>query len=204
MRWSALVARGQGLVAFSTTTISFDSAFKTGEENDYSVAVVLGEFERGCFILDVVRGRYAYPQLRAVMVELAAKWRPSAVLVEDKASGQSLVQDLQQNTALPVRPQKVDGDKLSRAHTCVPAWEAGRVFAQAGAPFLADLLAELTAFPKSAHDDQVDALVQGLRYCTGSSGGRGFFRWLAEERARTIAEGLLPPDPQPCGAAQGA
>lgn len=76
------------------------------------------------------------------------------------------------------------------------------MFAQEGAPFLPELLAELTAFPKSAHDDQTDALVQGIRYCTGSSGGRGFWKWLAEENAQKIGEGLLPPEPQ--GAAQGA
>jgi predicted phage terminase large subunit-like protein len=180
------------LPGFSAVTISIDSAFKTGEENDYSVAVVLGEFGRGAFILDVVR--YAYPELRAVMVELWQKWHAAAVLVEDKASGQSLIQDLQQNTKLPVRPVKVDGDKLSRAHTVVPTWEAGRVFAVEGAPFLPELMAELTAFPKSAHDDQVDASVQGIRYCTSSSDGRGVFKWLCEEKARKIAEGLLPPD----------
>jgi hypothetical protein len=88
----------------------------------------------------------------------------------------------------------VDGDKLSRAHTVVPTWEAGRVFAVEGAPFLPELMAELTAFPKSAHDDQVDASVQGIRYCTSSSDGRGVFKWLCEEKARKIAEGLLPPD----------
>ena len=97
---------------------------------------------------------------------------------------------------------KVNGDKLSRAHTVLPTWEAGRVFAQEGAQFLPERLAELVAFPKSAHDDQVDAFVQGVRYATGSSDGRGFFRWLAEEKARKVAEGLLPPDPP--GAAQGA
>ena len=175
-------------------TISIDSAFKTGEENDYSVAVVLGEFERGVFILDIVRGRLAYPQLRATMMELWVKWRARVVLVEDKASGQSLIQDLQQSTKLPVRPVKVDGDRLSRAHTVVPTWEAGRVYAPAGACFLPEFLAELTAFPKSAHDDQVDAFVQGVRYATGSSDGRGFLRWLAEENARLVAEGRLTPD----------
>jgi hypothetical protein len=56
--------------------------------------------------------------------------------------------------------------------------------------------------PKAAHDDQVDAFVQGVRYATGSSDRRGFFRWLAEEKARMVAEGLLPPDLS--GAAQGA
>ena len=173
--------RNEDLPTMTATAISIDSAFKTGEENDYSVAVVLGQFAKGVFILDVVRGKYAYPQLKATMIELSAKWRPSVVLVEDKASGQSLIQDMRQNTTLPVRPVKVDGDKLSRAHTCVPTWEAGRVFAHEGAPFLADLLSELTAFPKSAHDDQVDALVQGLRYLTGGQPNAGLMEYYRQE-----------------------
>jgi predicted phage terminase large subunit-like protein len=122
------------------------------------------------------------------MIELAAKWKPTAVLVEDKASGQSLIQDLQQNTRLPVRPVAVDGDKLMRAHTVVPSWEAGRVFALDGAPFLPELLSELYAFPKSPHDDQTDALVQGARYIITHGGSSGFLRFAAQELARMNAE----------------
>jgi predicted phage terminase large subunit-like protein len=161
--------------------VSIDSAFKTGEENDYSVAVVLAEFDRGVFILDVLRGRYAYPQLKAVMIELAAKWKPSAVLIEDKASGQSLIQDLQQHSALPIRPVQTDGDKLSRAHTITATWEAGRVFALEGAPFLPALLGELYAFPKAAHDDQVDALVQAVRYFVNYGGRTGYLEFMRRE-----------------------
>ena len=174
----------QDLPKFGSTIVSIDSAFKTGEANDYSVAIVLGQFEQGVFLLDVIRGRYAYPQLKATMLELAAKWRPSAVLIEDKASGQSLIQDLQQQTSLPVRPVKVDGDKLTRAHVVVPTWEAGRVFAQAGAPFLPEFLAELTAFPKTEHDDQVDAFVQGVRYLSGVGSTMGLFFYMQQQAER--------------------
>jgi predicted phage terminase large subunit-like protein len=173
--------KDQPLPAFSQIIESIDSAFKTGEENDYSVAVVLAQFDQGVFILDVIRGRFAYPMLKGVMVEVAAKWRPNAVLVEDKASGQSLIQDLQQNTPLPVRPVKVDGDKLQRAHVIVPTWEAGRIFALEGAPFLPDLLAELHSFPKSVHDDQVDALVQGVRYLTNWGQNTGLLQYYRQE-----------------------
>ena len=58
------------------------------------------------------------------------------------------------------------------------------MFAPEGAPFLPEPLAELTAFPKSAHDDQVDALVQGLRYLTSSGGRMGLFRFYEKEAAK--------------------
>jgi predicted phage terminase large subunit-like protein len=150
----------------SQVIVSVDSAFKTGEENDYSVAVVLGQFPQGIILLDIVRGRFAYPQLKQVITELGARIRPAALLIEDKASGQSLIQDLKQTTTLPVRPVSVDGDKLMRAHTIVPTWEAGRIHAVAGAPWLGEFLDELCTFPKAPHDDMVDAFVQGVRYLT--------------------------------------
>lgn len=146
--------------------ISLDTAYSVKQTADYSVAVVLGEFDRGYAILDVVRGRYAFPQLQGIAVELAARWLPSAVLIENKASGQSLIQALQQQTRLPIRPVDVDVDKVARAHAIIPTWEAKRVHAPAAAPWLADFLEELYSFPKGAHDDQTDALVQGLRYLT--------------------------------------
>lgn len=149
--------------------ISLDTAFKELETSDFSVGFVLGKFDglqSGLFLLDRVRGRYSYPVLLAIVRELAARWRPSAVLIEDAASGQSLIQSLKASSALPVRAVRPDGDKLSRAHTVVPTWEAGRIFAQAQAPWLSEFLEELHAFPKAPHDDQVDAFVQAVRYLT--------------------------------------
>jgi predicted phage terminase large subunit-like protein len=149
--------------------ISLDTAFSTKESADRSVAIVVGEHERGAMILDVVCGRHAYPQLVAIAVELSARWHPSAVLVENKASGQSLIQSLQQETTLPVLAVDVDRDKLSRAHQVLPYWEAKRVFAPADAPWLSDFTEELYAFPKAPHDDRVDAFTQAIRYLQGNS-----------------------------------
>jgi phage terminase large subunit-like protein len=66
----------------------------------------------------------------------------------------------------------------------VPTWEAGRVYAIEGASFLPALLAELYAFPKATHDDQVDALVQGIRHLTDWRGGRGIFEYFRREAAK--------------------
>jgi phage terminase large subunit-like protein len=114
--------------------------------------------------------------LKGVITELAARINPSALLVEDKASGQSLIQDLEQSTALPVQAVEPDGDKLMRANICVPTWEAGRVHALAAAPWLDDFLDEVCTFPKAPHDDIVDALVQGLRFLTLAPGA-GLIDW---------------------------
>ena len=86
-------------------------------------------------------------------------------------------------------PVKVDGDKNLRAHVIVPTWEAGRVYALDGAHFLPALLAELYAFPKASHDDQVDALVQGIRYLTDWRDGRGLFEYYRQEVAKRRASG---------------
>lgn len=161
------------LPEFIRVIVSADTAFKTTQESDYSALFVMGEFAQGIMLMDLVRSRLAYPQLKATLTELAAKWRPSAVLVEDAASGQSLIQDLKQSTTLPVLPVKPLGDKLMRAHTAVPTWEAHRVYAPASAAWLSPFLDELTAFPKAPHDDAVDAFVMGVTYMSGWGGGRG-------------------------------
>jgi predicted phage terminase large subunit-like protein len=177
-RASLKLIDGGSLPKFTQVVLSLDTAYSTKETADYSVAVVAAQCDFGIVILDVIRGRYAYPQLRALTEQLAARWHPAAVLVEDKASGQSLVQSLQQETALPVRPVDVDGDKLVRANTVVPAWEAGRIHLLKDAPWLSDFLEELHSFPKSPHDDQVDAFVQAVRYLTAGP-GHGFLEYYA-------------------------
>jgi predicted phage terminase large subunit-like protein len=152
------------------------------------VAVVLGQHDRGVTILDVVRGRFAYPQLKAIALELAAKWKPSAVLIENKASGQSLIQSLQQETSLPVQAVEPDGDKVSRAHVITPTWEAHRIFAPIGAAWLDDFESELYSFPKAPHDDQADAFVHGVRYLTQMSGPTALLEFYKQHQAQEIKQ----------------
>jgi predicted phage terminase large subunit-like protein len=190
------------LPPISEVIIALDTAFKVKETNDYSVACVLGRFDRGTVLLDVVRGRYAYPQLLETVARLAQKWSPSAVLIEDAASGMSLVQDLQQNSALPVMPIRPDGDKLSRAHVVVPSWEAGLIYAPTGAPWIAEFLEELTAFPRSAHDDQVDAFVMGVRYLSSQMGVIELYTRLAAPTLLPLYASALPAPPSEATADQ--
>ncbi len=114
------------------------------------------------------RGRWEFGELQRQVVGLADVWRPNSVLVEDAASGQSLVQSLQAETRLPVLPVKPLGDKVARASAVSPIVESGRVYLPESAAWLADFLDEASSFPAAPHDDQIDALSQALNYLRGS------------------------------------
>lgn len=153
---------------------SWDTAFKTKTANDYSVCTTWLETDRGYHLADVWKGKAEFPELKTMMVALAAKFQPNAVLVEDKASGQSLIQEMQRSTKLPIVPVQVETDKLSRAFAVTPLIQAGRVFLLDGAPWLADYIQSHAGFPNAAHDDDVDSTTQALRYLNFGSGERTF------------------------------
>ena len=158
-----------GPLEVSRTVFSLDCAFKTGQQNDYSVILVISETKSVLHIRLVSRGRWEYPELQRRAVALAAIWRPNAVLVEDAASGQSLIQSLKAETLLPILPVKPMGDKVSRANAVSPMVESGRVILPTDAPWLSDFLEEVTSFPSAPHDDITDALTQALSYLRGST-----------------------------------
>lgn len=147
------------------TVQSWDTAFKTGANNAYSVGQTWRAATNGYYLLDQRRERLEYPELRRLLIELYEQWKPDVVLVEDKASGQSLVQELKRSTRLPLLAVRVvDGDKALRAHAVSPFVESGKVFLPHKAPWLDAFLDELTRFPNSAYADQTDALTQALQY----------------------------------------
>lgn len=157
-----------GPIECTRTIFSLDCAFKTGQANDYSVITVISESKTSYHVRLVSRGRWEFPELKRQAIALADIWRPSAVLVEDAASGQSLIQALKAETRLPILPVKPQGDKLSRAHAVSPLVESGRVWVSDSAPWLANFLDEVTSFPSAPHDDQVDAFTQALNWMRGS------------------------------------
>ena len=173
-----------GAVRFRRTVFALDTAFKTGRTNDYSVILVAGEVEQGYPIAHVWRARVDFPTLRRTLQSLAAQWHPNTILVEDAASGQSLIQDLKQ-TSLPIVPVKVDADKLTRANAITGLLESGRILLPVEAGWLTDFLDEVAAFPGGAHDDQVDALTMALNYLRGGVDQRAWFRAVAASQGRS-------------------
>lgn len=145
---------------------SWDTAYKPGHLNDPSVCGTWFETERGYYLADVVSRRMSYPELKRTATGLAEKWRPSAVLIEDKSSGQSLIQDLQAETKLPVIPITPSGDKSVRMSVVTPTIESGQVYLPDSASWLLDYESELVTFPNAEHDDQVDMTSQFLKWAT--------------------------------------
>ena len=147
---------------------SWDVGSKDKETNDPSVCVTLAETDAGLYVLDVLRDRMIYPVLRRTVEDHARRrfcgLPVSAVLVEDKGNGISLLQDLGASTRLPLIPVEPDGSKLVRWARVTPTIEARRVWLPVAAPWLVDFESELSGFPAVAHDDQVDALSQALNW----------------------------------------
>jgi len=144
---------------------SWDTAFKTGAENDFSACTTWGVADNGhYYLLWFWRGKVEFPELKRRMIWLAQEWNPVQILIEDKASGQSLIQELKYETALPIIPVKVDSDKRRRAEVVTGAIEAGKVLLPESAPWLNVFVDELAAFPNGVHDDAVDSTTQALNY----------------------------------------
>lgn len=155
---------------------TLDTAFSTKVTADYSVIQTWGIFhitlvdeqgyeyeEPNAILLNQVRGRWSYPELRRQAREQYEAFRPDRIIVEQKASGQSLIQDLRLNN-LPVLPFQPDRDKVSRAHAVTGMIERGRVWLPLTKKYAAELLQEALEFPKGAHDDSVDTMVMALLY----------------------------------------
>jgi predicted phage terminase large subunit-like protein len=142
---------------------SWDTAFKEKTMNDYSVCETWLRIEAGYMLIDIWRGKVGYPELKRMAIALYDRDKPNAIIIEDAASGQSLIQDFKK-TPMPVLARTPDKDKISRASTVAPTIEAGKVFLLAGQPWLADFLDEIQQFPTGEYKDQVDALSQALNY----------------------------------------
>jgi predicted phage terminase large subunit-like protein len=130
---------------------SWDTAQKTDELNDYTAGTVWAVGESGrAYLVDVFRKKVEFPGLRTAVMAMADKWPCDKVLIEDKASGTSLIQDLRNSTQLPVFAVEPDGAKAMRALSSTLLMEAGRMVIPHRAPWLQpgpDMAAVLPADP---------------------------------------------------------
>ena len=140
---------------------SWDTASKATEISDYSVGMTWHVQDRDYYLLDVVRERLEYPFLKKRVVEWHQKHTPDALLIEDKGSGTSLIQDLEQEGIRPIgiTPEQ---DKVTRMSAQSARIQAGYVWLPERAPWLQDFQTEILQFPYGRHDDQVDAMSQFL------------------------------------------
>lgn len=111
--------------------------------------------------MDLLRGRFDYPLLKTKAISHAQKHKPTKILIEDSGVGSALVAELK-NAAFTAVAIKPEGNKLTRMSIQSTKFEGGHVFLPNQAPWLAELEAELFAFPNVPHDDQVDSISQAL------------------------------------------
>jgi predicted phage terminase large subunit-like protein len=143
---------------------SWDTANKAGELNDYSVCTTWGVDGKRRFLLHVLRKKMNYPDLKRTVIELAKEYNATNVLIEDKASGIQLIQELERELYSTVTAYKppTGTDKIMRLHAQTDLFENGLIYLPKDASWLQDYILELTGFPGTRHDDQVDSTAQAL------------------------------------------
>jgi len=142
---------------------SWDTAFSTKEKSSYSARTTWGVFRRNgqmnAMVLEMWYDRVTYPELRRIAQEAYNSYEPDAVLIEKKASGQSLIQDLRV-AGVPVIEYSPDRDKEARAHASSALLEDGRIYYPSDKNWAKDLIDTCAAFPATENDDIVDTCTQ--------------------------------------------
>ena len=142
---------------------SWDTAFSTKEKTSYSARTTWGVFRKNgkinALVLEMWYDRVTYPELRKIAKEAYNDYEPDAVLIEKKASGQSLLQDLRMS-GIPVIEYLPDRDKEARAHASSALLEDGRIYFPFDKKWSKDLIDICAAFPAGDNDDIVDTCTQ--------------------------------------------
>jgi len=158
---------------FELVIQSWDTACKANELNDFSVCTTWGLWRKKLYLLDVLRQRMEYPELKRTLRAHAKAYGAKVVLIEDKASGTQLIQELISDGAHGVTRYHSKLDKIMRLHSATSTIENGFVLLPDKAPWLAQYVHELIIFPKGKYDDQADSTSQALDWykqrCTDPS-----------------------------------
>jgi len=160
---------------------SWDMSFKDNKDSDYVVGLVAGRLGADIYLVDRVKGQWAFSESYRQVQMLVAKYpRAYSVLIEDAANGPTIIDALKHDVSgvVAVRPE---GGKCARAQAVQPQVEAGNIYLPDPRPhgvlvrsraWVDDFLHQLTIFPSGAHDDDVDAFTQLLVHWR--RGGPGF------------------------------
>jgi predicted phage terminase large subunit-like protein len=154
---------------FDRTIASWDTASTLSENADFSVGTVWGSKGLNYFLLDLVRGRWEFPELRRQVKDLSDRWLVNQTIIEDTETGRALVQDLRRTKTMAPVLRRTSVDKEARFLAQSSRFESGQVYVPQDVPWLGEWLGELIGFPNKAHDDQVDSTSQALHYLTATS-----------------------------------
>jgi predicted phage terminase large subunit-like protein len=140
---------------------SYDTASKDGGQNDWTACTTWWVISGKYYLVDVLRGRFNYPTLKARAIAHARLHDATKILIEDTGVGTALVPELQ-NVGLPAVAVKAEQNKLVRMSVQSAKFQSGQVLLPRNATWLEDLENELFGFPGGRHDDQVDSISQAL------------------------------------------
>jgi predicted phage terminase large subunit-like protein len=169
---------------FDRIVQSWDTANKATELSDFSVCTTWGISGKHLFLLGVFRRRLEYPALKRAVREQQSLFDATEVLIEDKASGTQLIQELIEDGCHAVTRYQPTIEKTMRLNAQTGMIESGFVHIPEEAPWLAEYLHEMTVFPNGKHDDQVDSTAQFLDWFKRPFPNQGFYEWARQQAER--------------------
>lgn len=143
---------------------SWDTAIKISDDSDYSVCTCWGVIDKKYYLILLSRQKLIYPDLKNQVVKLARKYAPRIILIEDKASGQQIIQDLRSDGFTNIVAIKPKFDKITRFSAILSLFRSGLVSLPKKSSFNKELLGELLAFPHYKNDDIADSVSQFLNF----------------------------------------
>ena len=147
---------------FDLIVESWDTANKPTEFSDFSVCTTWGVKAPLVYLLDVLRRRMDYPELKRAVRAQAEAYKATVVLIEDRASGVQLIQEGIAEGVHAIKRYVPQGDEQMRLYAQTATIENDFVYVPREAAWLAEYLHELSTFPNSKYDDQVDSTSQAL------------------------------------------
>ena len=147
---------------------SYDTAFSKKETADYSAITTWGVFypdedsAANLILLDAMKERLEFPELRKTALEQYQYWKPDTVIIEGKASGMPLTYELRK-IGIPVinfTPSKGQ-DKHARVNAVSPMFESGMIWAP-DEEYADEVIEECASFPYGDNDDLVDSTTQAI------------------------------------------
>ena len=182
--WFKSYVPGGQPAKFDRIIQSWDTANKSTELSDFSVCTTWGQKNKRLYLLNVFRRRMDYPELKRAVIEQADQFSPSNILVEDKASGTQLIQELIRDGAYGVTRYEPTMDKIMRLHSVTNTIENGFVYLPTEADWLASYMHELTTFPGGKYDDQADSTSQALDWVKQNTHMYGLLEYYHQESLR--------------------
>jgi predicted phage terminase large subunit-like protein len=166
--WWNKYPEGKAAPECSFILMSFDTAFSDADRkrSSYTACVVIGVFQRPddecaqLFLIDAWKKRLEYPELRSEVIRMHRDHKPDKLIIEKKASGISIIQDLRR-TGIPITTYTPGTDKITRAYAASGLVENGRCY-YPDRRWASEFIDALARFPSPEDDDLADAFSQAL------------------------------------------